>query len=36
MNHCLNPIKYGFYENNIEYLSKSVNITNWEYINYNI
>ena len=36
MNHSLNPIKYGFYGNNIEYLSKSVNISNWKYVNYKI
>lgn len=36
MNNSLNPTKYGFYGNNIEYLSKSVNVTNWKYINYSI
>ncbi len=36
MNNSLNPLKYGFYGNDIEYLSNSQNITNWSFVDYNI
>jgi len=36
INNSLNPTKYGFYGNNIEYFHNSENITNWSYVNYSI